>query len=72
MARMAPCRSVLAFSLIQSIGIALLSALHAAGAVAAGQLLDVGDVDAVEVADDAVLEAGGRDCELQRLTGWSA
>src|SRR5699024_1547330 len=43
------------------------SALDAAGAVAAGQLLHVGDADPVEVADDGVLQAGGRHGELQGL-----
>ncbi len=40
--------------------------LHAAGAVAAHELGDVGDGDAVEIAGDAVLQAARRDCELER------
>ena len=41
--------------------------LHAAGAVAAHEFLHIGHAHAVEVTDDAVLEAGGRHGELQRL-----
>ena len=43
------------------------SALHAAGAVTAHQLFHFIDTDAVEVAGNAVLQAGSRHGELQRL-----
>jgi len=39
--------------------------LHAAGAVAAHELGDVGDGDAVEIAGDAVLQAAGCNCKLE-------
>src|SRR5699024_1127176 len=67
MARMAPCFRVLALSLIPSMMLMLsFLSLHAAGAVAAHELGDVGDGDAVEIAGDAVLQAARRDCELER------
>ena len=43
------------------------SALDAAGAVATGERFHLRDADLVEVTLDGVLEAGGRDRELQRV-----
>ena len=40
--------------------------LHSAGAVAAHELFHIGNADTVKVADDAVLQAAGRDCKLER------
>ena len=45
---------------------AIFSPLHSAGAVAAHELRHVGNIHAVEVADDRVLQAARRHGKLQR------
>ena len=40
--------------------------LHPTRAVAAHEFGYIGNGNAVEIADDAVLEAAGRDCEFER------